>query len=150
VDTKGVPLGISNAKVWTRAANTSNEEEIALSPKKSESCKWIDGKDSCKPLLANGTEIIQIADREADFFNFLDECKKDNFSFLVRVSGNRVITSTMAKDSEREILGNFMDRQPISCTRKLTIDGNSKRKGTQAQVDIRVSSIVLASPNIEN
>jgi hypothetical protein len=142
LDAAGVPLGISSNEVWSRAqTNTKSRLE-----EKNDSYKWIEGKNASRALLTEGTEIIQIADRQADIFTFLYECINDGFSFLVRSKTNRIITTSTDSSAKKEMLYEYMDNQPIIYTDQLSIESNSKRKAANFKVDIRKGSVVLSSP----
>ncbi len=142
---RGYPSGLSSNEVWSRAqANTKSRSE-----QKNDSYKWIEGKNASRALLTEGTEIIQIADRQADIFTFLYECISDGFSFLVSSKTNRIITISTDSDAKKEMLYEYMDNQPIIYTDQLSIESNSKRKAANFKVDIRKGRVVFGVPPLK-
>ncbi|WP_223869974.1 IS4 family transposase [Paenibacillus sabuli] len=93
----GLPLGVLHQKIWARDPALKGERQVSRPYEEKESYKWTESAKASMHDLPASTRLIQIGDREADFFEFLHTLEEDGQSYVVRSVQNR-ITET---DGER-------------------------------------------------
>ena len=105
IDTSGQCIGVPSQKIWSRSTfnkNVNNNARRAESRKlpieEKESHKWLEAIYSCKEF-SSLSKVIQIADREADIFEFFDQCIENNQGFVVRSKPRRKVLPVESKNS---------------------------------------------------
>jgi hypothetical protein len=77
-----------------RPAEKSNKQAVSRqrTQRDRESDRWLESSRRIGPAPADpDTRWVRVADREADIYEYLWECRKRNHGFLVRVNQDRVI-----------------------------------------------------------
>lgn len=111
---KGLPLGISAVKFWTRKKfKGTNELKRHINPtnvpiEKKESIKWLENIRQTNKLLSYPDRCLHIGDREADIFELYCECEKLHTHFLVRLAVNRRV-----KDAQSKLLFESINNKPV-------------------------------------
>lgn len=82
MSTSGIPMGLLGLMPWSRYYE---------SPWEKESDRWLESFTEADKLCEKGTELVHIADREADFFELHFENIKNNRLFVIRSSHDRMI-----------------------------------------------------------
>jgi len=82
MSTTGVPLGLLGLMPWSRYYE---------SPWEKESDRWSESFTESDRLCEGGTELIHLADREADIFDLHYTNLKENRLFVIRSSHDRMI-----------------------------------------------------------
>ena len=78
----GLPLGFQAVKSWSRAHESEWDKE---------SERWIETMEEAEKLYSEETQMIYIADREADQFELLHDTKKRGHLFVIRAKHDRMI-----------------------------------------------------------
>ncbi len=104
VDTKGVPLGILDAKCYapdpTKVKKKKSEKRNTPISEKT-SYRWLEGYQACinASKLMPDTQIINVMDREADIYELFElaEKNKNCVDLLIRAKHNRKLESSEQK-----------------------------------------------------
>src|SRR5262249_24483297 len=98
---QGLPLGILHQKTWTPEKLRDPKK---LTKKESrESMKWAESMLATR--MENSTQVIHVADREADITDFMQKTLTDGQDFLVRANFDRVL-----KDQEAHLWEHLRSR----------------------------------------
>jgi hypothetical protein len=89
-------LGLVDQQYLVRSSRPKAKSKQTVSRQRTErdreSDRWLDSSRRIGPAPANpDTRWVRIADREADIYEYLCECRARNHGFLVRVNQDRVI-----------------------------------------------------------
>jgi len=91
----GVPLGVIGQKCWVRAdadfAKTVRRRQMPLEAK--ERYKCIEGLRWAEGLSEQATQVIVVADREGDVYEYLSAPRRANVSLIVRAAQARRTTA---------------------------------------------------------
>jgi hypothetical protein len=82
VTTKGLPLGLQAVKCWSR------DNEL---PWDKESERWVELLEVAEKTYSKKTQLVFIADREADQFQLLFDVKNRGHDFIIRSKYDRLI-----------------------------------------------------------
>ena len=92
----GVPLGIINQQVWAR-----DIENLGIAKKRrqrqtneKESQRWLDSLQLTQKLVPSHTQVITVADSEADIFDLFSQKRPENSHLLIRGTHNRKVDHT--------------------------------------------------------
>ena len=93
VNTQGIPLGIIEQQVWSRA-----EEELGKAEQRKqkptsekESQKWLHGLETTDSIIPETVQVVTIADREADVYDLFACPRRQGSDFLIRATQNRCL-----------------------------------------------------------
>jgi Transposase DNA-binding len=89
VDPGGTPLGILDHQLWARQGRGTQRQRRELVEK--ESYRWIKSLHQTESLLSPSTHILTIADREADFYDFIAAARRPNSDYLIRIHHDRPV-----------------------------------------------------------
>lgn len=89
-------LGLVDQQYLVRSGRPEAKSKQTVSRQRTErdreSDRWLESSRRIGPAPANPeTRWVRVADREADIYEYLFECKKRNHGFVVRVNQDRVI-----------------------------------------------------------
>jgi hypothetical protein len=107
VSTEGVPLGVTAAKVWTRAKfrgtaalkRKINPTRVPIEGK--ESIRWLDNLRQSVDLLGDAGRLVHVADRESDIYELFCLAGELGTHFVVRTCNDRLAgdgTHTVASE----------------------------------------------------
>jgi hypothetical protein len=141
-----VVLGVLNNKTWIR-----EELQTEKVSEEKESMRWIESYRLCNDLVTNDFPdklIINISDREADFYELMREYKAENRSahWIIRGKKNRVVPSNEDKKKTEKLIDQVRTTNPIeniSFEVQKTTKGRTKRIVTQ---EIRTARVTIAPP----
>ena len=91
------------------------------------SCEGLEGK------ISDNTQVIWLADREADIYEFIDTIIVKNQDFVIRANCNRVVLG------EDNLLKDCIRSAPVAGVEKL------KLKNTEIEVEISFCDVELLS-----
>jgi hypothetical protein len=87
----GLPLGILTQEVWARHQQVRQQEfehkATALADK--ESAKWLTALEATQEKIPPGVQVVTVADREADIYEFLLSAEKQQANYVVRAAQDR-------------------------------------------------------------
>ena len=148
--TAGVPLGVLSQSIWARdeVPDEQYQEKIerlqATAIEDKESFKWLLALRETVDRTPPGVQVITVADRESDCFEFITEAAQLRAHFIIRARSNRHL---VAEDSEGfasilEALG----AAPVLGDLTVDIPSNGKRPARMASVAVRVAPVTLKPP----
>lgn len=157
VTTEGLPLGVVKADCFAPESKNKNDKrksiEIPIEEKKT--FRWIEGLRDCMQLKAQlpQTRLINVLDREADFFELFDDqrCNCSKVDLLVRAKYNRVLVGEnklFEVVRESPILTEATVKVPRQSARakKSGQKARSNRPARSAEVSLRYVPIELKPP----
>jgi hypothetical protein len=150
----GVPLGFTYQETWAREETHTGESPNEKKSRRrkepienKESIRWLDGAEACLPLIREGLDVIQVADREADIFEFMQKCQELGSSFLVRSKSDRnVAVETPSGRLVLKSLHSYAAAAPKIATAEVYIEGNSDRKAQTITVSISKQNVTILVP----
>jgi len=156
--TEGLPLGVLQADCTAPVANSEEDKkkskDIPIEEKKT-FC-WIEGLRDCMALKAQmpHTRIVNVSDREADFFEFFDEQRHQcsRVDVLVRAKHNRGTTGEhrlFETVKHSPIKSEFEIAVPRQSARakKSKQKAREKRPSRVAKVSLRYRKVELPPPH---
>jgi hypothetical protein len=79
---EGLPLGLQGLKTWSRAYESEWDKE---------SERWVELLEDAETTYSEETQMVFIADREADQFQILYDCHNRGHNFVIRSKHDRII-----------------------------------------------------------
>lgn len=139
----GKPLGLLHQKIWSR----ETVEDDAQRSKK-ETYKWIEG---LKGEKANAQQqIITVADREADIFEFMHAHEELGRAFVIRAQSDRAINKASPYSKVEEKLWSHMEKQAVGARIEVDVAKKKKKTGVEkkrkAQLSVSWSEVTLQPP----
>ncbi len=147
--TNGVPEGISYQEFWSRQEVSGEDKDAKKSRlrrepiKNKESFKWLAAVKECTAYTDAGAKIVQVCDREADIFDFLQCCLEYKQSFVVRAKSDRKIVLPSGNSSS---LFSCLKRTPVKGKMIIEIEGNSSKKAQSVNATIKYRKVELQVP----
>lgn len=148
--TSGVALGVLSQSVWARDEVPEEEyqekiERLQVTAiEEKESFKWLVALKETVEHTPPGVNVITVADRESDFFEFITEAAQLRAHFLIRARNNRQLVpeDSAGFASILEALG----AAPVLGDLTVEIPSNGKRPARTASVSVRVAPVALKAP----
>jgi hypothetical protein len=146
----GVPLGLLSQRIWAR--EEVPEEEYVEKILRLQ-CTAIDEKESSKWLLAlretvartpKGVQVVTIADRESDFFEFLTAAKELGARYVIRACRDRKLVAE--ENAGWETMIEALAAAPVLGSLEVAIPGNGKRKARTAVIEVKVAQATIQPP----
>ena len=138
VSEEGVPLGLLDQQVWTRAKRTKKKtrayESRPITEK--ESMKWLNGLYQTQGSVK---QVITIADRECDIYEFFQEAHELESDYIVRATANRCLV-----DGGK--LRDALEQCDIASYYEIEVRSESTQEKRIAEVGIRYTTIELQAP----
>jgi len=135
-------LGLANQHYWTRdekVTGTKNEQRDRDKTKK-ESYKWERNIAQITERLGNSSNVIDICDREADMYEYLEYQVEQGNRFIVRVKENRRLTQAPKKLSDE------LARSAICGEKDIYIPQRGNRKARWAKLALSYAEVELKKP----
>jgi hypothetical protein len=141
VSEEGLALGILDQMSYTRkeAKNRERKEERELEEK--ESYRWIKTLRRSREGKEEGEKVITVCDREGDMYELLDEAKKREELYLIRIAQNR-----MTKDNEKVL--DDIRKKEIEGKIKIIVprDAKNNKKEREVELEIRYGKYEIKRP----
>jgi hypothetical protein len=147
----GVPLGLLSQTIWARQevpeeGYQEKIERLQCTPiEEKESVKWLQALRETVARAPYGVQVITVADRESDFFEFLTQATEQRARFLIRARTDRMLVPEESEGFE-SILDAYASAQVLGSL-TVKIPGNGKRKARTAQVQVRVAPVTIKAPH---
>ena len=136
-------LGLANQHYWTReekVTGTKNEQRDRDKTEK-ESYKWERNISEITNRLGDSSNVIDVCDREADMFEYLDYQVSNNNRTIVRAKENRRLAETNNK------LFDELDNASTCGYKELDIPQRGKRKARHAKLALSYTQVELKKPS---
>ena len=146
----GRPLGLFELNAAFRSGKTADGMEPGPEVNDKESARWLRGLDRAQELAAAcpGTRVVNICDREGDFWELLCKAASDGARLLVRASRSAQ-RQVILDDGRKADLWEHLAGQPRLATQTLELaacGGKRTRKKRTVHIDIRATEVRLAPP----
>lgn len=153
LSTEGVPLGLINQSYIDRKQlhEGSYEEKrrrrhLNSNVSEKESLRWITGVSESQALDLGDTEVIHIADRESDFYEFFRDTSAIGAHVLIRAAKNRSINKENRRAKPEAHLFDYMKAKQAQGKMTLNIQVNGQDKYRPATLSIIYSPISMPPP----
>jgi hypothetical protein len=148
VSASGVPLGLIHQQVWARDITSLGKKHLRhkKETKEKESQRWIDAQVATIGALPPETTVVTIADREADFYDFLATHRRDGAHQIIRAAHNRRVVDMQSHiTSDGRLQQVIRHRPPIG---QLTIElhPHPNREARSATMSIFVATVEIQPP----
>lgn len=147
-NTAGTPLGLLDIHAWVRnpEAYGQSDQRHELPLEEKESRKWMisyEAADRAAKRLKK-TQVVMVADREADIFELLVKASQGSAKLLVRAKPTRRIRS--ADDEIEGPLWECLRAEPASGGMEVEIPRSGSRARRTSELDLRYREVRLARP----
>jgi Transposase DNA-binding/Transposase Tn5 dimerisation domain len=146
----GVPLGLLSQRIWARqeVPKEGHVEKIVrlqhTAIEEKESSKWLLALRETQERVPRKVNLVTVADRESDFFEFITQAQEHRARFLVRACRDRHL---VPEDSEGYAsMLEAVAGTPVLGTLAVEIPSNGRRKARIANVQIRVAQVTIKPP----
>lgn len=144
----GTPLGLIDINAWARDPKDFGEADARydLPIARKESHKWIRGYEAANSAAKRleRTQVVTVADREADVFELIEAAHEGQAQLLVRaVHQRRILTP------ESEVEGYLWERvleEPVGGDLTVHVPRSGSRKARIAQLDVRYREVRISKP----
>lgn len=143
VSLDGTPLGLLAAKMWARPVDgvrSRKTDKKRRNGQPTESERWIELLKESEAALPASTQVVAVADREADIYEFLQEAAALQQHFVVRACRNRVLVD------ETDNLFNLATTLPVRAKFDLKVPRAHERSARTAHIHLRYSHLELRAP----
>ena len=141
----GVPLGVLDQKTWAREVGKGRTKESRRAITEKESQRWLDSLEATHSRVPAQTQVITVADREADIYELFAMARPENSEFLIRAAQNR---NTTKEALSEEVIPLFEAiRQKSACGEvTLELQRTPRRSPRNATLTVRVTKLWLQAP----
>ena len=135
-------LGVLSQRSWVRPVEEygKKHQRRRRSTSEKETQRWLDVQQEAFAAVAADVQVIAIADREADFYEFFASQRPSNADVLIRATHNRRL------DGECEYLHEAIEQMPEATQMSVTIPRANERPERQARLSIRYQRVRMLAP----
>jgi hypothetical protein len=143
VSTEGVPLGLLGQFPWTRdvAELGKRTERNKKRVDEKESQRWLEGLAVVEEHLGGETQVVLIADSEADLYDLFAKPRSANIDLLVRVYHRNRLVEHPARHLERAVLAS-----PPRAVIEIDVPRGDDRPARKAQLTVRWCKLQACEP----
>lgn len=163
----GTPLGTLHAQTWVRGeevgcASMSRAQRAAIPIEEKESYRWVEvlRRAGEEALLCPSTQLVCVADSEADIYELLAEATAEphRVDWIVRACQNRALQRENGRETSEKYVREHVLTQPVLFThtiqargRKAKVDCETRgrrqpRQSRQAEMEVRSARVTLRPP----
>ncbi len=157
ITSDGLPLGVLRAECTAPQPKSQddNRRTSAIPIEEKKTFSWIEGVRDCQTLkqLMPHTSIVNISDREADFFEMFDDQRNNspNVDLLIRAKHDRVTTDEQKMFEtvrQSSVCAQFELKVPRQSGRKKKSKqkARAKKSARKAEVSVRTMQLELKPP----
>ncbi|MGC9523884.1 MAG: IS4 family transposase, partial [Anaerolineae bacterium] len=141
VSADGVPLGLLHQHSWARSKTIGRKHKRKQRPiEEKESFRWLQTARAVEAAVPADKRLIQVADREGDFFELLAEQRRDNSYLLLRVHQNRRL-----KGDER-LLWDRVGQMQVAHTLHMLVHTSHSTTVRKARLELRLGPVTILPP----
>jgi hypothetical protein len=141
----GVPLGLLEQQRWARDPTTRTARaRRTRETREKESHRWLDAEQATLAALPPATEVLTIADREADIFDLFAAERRPGAYLLIRAVQTRRLTDP--PDGETAYIWPTVAQQPPAGTLTVTVQPVTQRTGREATLTVRHGVVEVQPP----
>lgn len=156
VSTEGVPLGIIDQKIYSRAEQSKKKETLTKSEKEKlpivekESYRWLESLKNThnKFNTKSSSNIVTVCDRESDIYDFFCVAKNLDSSVLVRANYNRKVNKkSNFSHITGEKLWSLLRSKKCKGVIKIQVPKQKNKPDRVATCEIKFCDYKLTAPN---
>jgi transposase Tn5 family protein/transposase-like protein len=140
---KGVPLGVSSQRYWTRTDRRRPLHRDKLRPEEKETRYWLEAMKRTREVMkehAPSTRCWFQLDREGDAWPMLKEAGLGEHWFTIRASWKRRV---LLPDGSKAHLWPLLEQQPVMTTYALEVRAAPRRAVRRANMVVRACKVAL-------
>ncbi len=138
-------IGLTNQILHHRANVPENETQREHRERESrESRLWVQGTEG----LPADERLIDVCDRGADTFEFLEHELKSGRSFVIRSTHNRMMLAGHRRARKKWLLHDWLPSQPTLGKRTVRISGRYGRAPRKAVVQVSFAAVRILPPQV--
>jgi Transposase DNA-binding/Transposase Tn5 dimerisation domain len=140
-----VPLGVLSARMWARPHDARPQRghngDRPIEDK--ESAKWLDGIAAAQTArgLCHDTDMVMVADREADIYEVYTRCADVGIGFVIRAFRKRRICDPVPMDLDARL-----HNASVLAQQSIAVPKRGKQAARMAQVQIKALEVELMPP----
>jgi hypothetical protein len=148
--TSGVALGIVSQSTWARGEIPAEDyqekiERLQVTPiEEKESSKWLISLKQTLERTPAGVQLITLADRESDIFEFLTQAKELRAKYVIRARTDRKLVPEKSAGCTRML--EALSDAPVFGSLAVEVPGNGSRKARTASIEVRVAEVTIQPP----
>ncbi len=148
--TSGVALGIVSQSTWARGEIPAEDyqekiERLQVTPiEEKESSKWLISLKETLERTPAGVQLITLADRESDIFEFLTQAKELRAKYVIRARTDRKLVPEESAGCTRML--EALSDAPVLGSLAVEVPGNGSRKARSASIEVRVAQVTIQPP----
>lgn len=138
----GVPLGLLHQHVWARDPDAVGQRHARRQrpTAEKESQRWLDAQAATQQALPAGTQIVTVADREADIYDLFAVDRPPTCELLIRATHNRRIAE------EAGYVWDAVRGAPVGDVVPVAVGRRADRAPREALLTLRWAAITLLPP----
>lgn len=142
VNSRGVPLGLIDQKVWSRDPEEvgKRHQRRQRETQDKESQKWLSALEAIQEAIAPEIEVLVVADREADIYDYFAAPRRKGVHLLVRATHNRRV------DHETAYLWQAIRQAPAAGQLRIELQRRNDQPARTAILTIRYLSVSILPP----
>jgi len=140
---RGVPLGISAQRYWTRRERGRRQHRDQLPPEKKETQRWLEVMKETREVMAMhapSTRCWFQLDREGDAWPMLLDAGLDGHWFTIRAGQRRRV---VLRDGKQSHLRQVVAQQPVKTQYPVEVRAGGRRKARIAHMVVRACKVTL-------
>ena len=140
--TQGVPLGILEQQIWTRAVKKTKKknQQTQKSVVNKESKRWLTSLVSTELAMPSTTTVVTVTDREGDIYDLFAMEREPNSELLIRAKHNRRV------NHELKFVKQAMEQIPDAGQLKISVPRADGQKSRTTDLSIRYASFDFPPP----
>lgn len=141
ISESGVPLGPIHQLCWARSKKIGRKHDRKKRPlEEKESFRWVQTARAVEAAVPDDRRLIQLADREADFFEMFAEPRREKSHLLVRVHQNRRL------EGQKRLLWDELARVQPALTYSMLVHTSHTTTARKARLELRFGPMTILPP----
>jgi hypothetical protein len=150
----GLPLGVVHLEIWARDEEEHGKKQRRQQKptEQKESYKWITGLHGIEAALGPDQQVLVIADREGDLYDYLAEPRGPKTHLLVRAHHPRKVQAVGSEGGRQGTLFDLVSASAVAGEYQLQIPrrpaavGRAGEPGRLATLQVRSAQIEIPAP----
>lgn len=138
----GVPLGVLHQRRWARDPETVGQRATRRQrpTAEKESQRWLDAQAATQAAVPAGTQVLTVADREADIYDLFAQDRPPGGDLLIRATHNRRI------GEETAYLWDAVQAAPVGDVVPVAVGRRADRPPREALLTVRWTAVTVQPP----
>jgi hypothetical protein len=138
-------IGLTSQILHHRVEVPRNESQRAHRERESrESRLWLQGTEG----LPGEARLVDVCDRGADSFEFLEHELRSGRSFVIRSTQNRAILAGHGRAHKKRLLHDWVRSRPAVGERTVTISGRDGKTPRTATLQVSFAAVQILAPQV--